>query len=419
MSRHPNNVIKEGPTSRTMGSNQLANKLEHNVPLLQELCQRIHYEALLRASHGHRADELPSTVDIIHCRQRAQQLGKEVYLAHPADVERMFSGITLGMYQTIKTLYCSRLERSIEIIWRIVHAMALEADTSLPEYEAVWAICMHLEDLRARMVEIDVEQMASTWWIGQIPCDHSDQKGISSDHAVSMVCIADAARSQVLAFRMADRQHIRPYLALALYDALVLQRRPHQNASGGLLWRVPRHLVVKEILPHHCQEGCKRMGMTVEEGHNTPPFVQTLRDGWKRELAQRHLREERLVEAFDSFVHKTCGTSPLRTREHLDREFAHQVGYNRDPAWQFPALRELLPLQPARISPTGEVVYDKLHYVDEVLSYWPDHPVSLRRSEQTEACIWVYLDDNILCQAMARELRRQDGSYRPHRPGRG
>jgi hypothetical protein len=82
------------------------------------------------------------------------------------------------------------------------------------------------------------------------------------------------------------------------------------------------------------------------------------------------------------------------------------------------ATRSFLPLHNGMISHDGAVPFDGLHYTDELLLHWAGSSVTFRRSEQTEALIWVYLQDSVLCQAMARELRRRDGSYRPQRPER-
>jgi hypothetical protein len=121
---------------------------------------------------------------------------------------------------------------------------------------------------------------------------------------------------------------------------------------------------------------------------------------------------------FDSYLHKAYSYSPLRSREERDREYLHLVGYNRDPVWQCPALRHFLPLHGGSIARDGAVPYDGLHYADELLTYWAGAPVTFRRSEQMEALIWIYLDGDLLCQAMARELQRRDGSYRLQWPGR-
>jgi hypothetical protein len=126
----------------------------------------------------------------------------------------------------------------------------------------------------------------------------------------------------------------------------------------------------------------------------------------------------RWAVVFESALNRAYGTSPLRTREEADHRFGRLTGYRRDPASLVPALRALLPLREAEILQEGEVLYDGLHYADDLLSHFAGSRVAVRRSEHTEAVIWVYLDGEILCQAMARELARRDGSYRSHRPGR-
>jgi hypothetical protein len=64
------------------------------------------------------------------------------------------------------------------------------------------------------------------------------------------------------------------------------------------------------------------------------------------------------------------------------------------------------------------VAFDGLHYTEDLLTYWPGSRITVKRSEHTEAVLWIYLGGEILCQAMARELARRDGSYRATRAGR-
>jgi len=66
---------------------------------------------------------------------------------------------------------------------------------------------------------------------------------------------------------------------------------------------------------------------------------------WTRDLAGRTLGADRFATLFDTYLHNIRGYGPLRSREDNDWVSAHLVGYNRDPAWQFPALRGLLPRQ--------------------------------------------------------------------------
>ena len=93
----------------------------------REDCQRIHYQALRVAVRGTRPEALPASVPLGELRERARFDGAEVYLAHPDDIERLFSGVTLAVYRTVRSLFCSRLGRSIKTVWRILCAMACAA----------------------------------------------------------------------------------------------------------------------------------------------------------------------------------------------------------------------------------------------------------------------------------------------------
>jgi hypothetical protein len=311
----------------------------------------------------------------------------------------------------------TRTPNLIEMVWRIISAMASRSAAPPIAYEAVWAICVHLGEQRARMTDVTVELLDTTWWITHFLCDDGPGEPVAPRPQRCVVCVVEGSPFNVLAFRVTDGQPAGEYYAPALYDALVLQRRPHRYGKAGLVWRIPKRLFVEEALPRECRQGCARMGMVVEENQVTLPCVQHVQERWIREYTVGKLRVDRWAEGFDSYLQKVYGASPLRRREQLDREFGQRVGYGSDPAWLFPALRNLLPERAGYIQ-DGTVSYDGLRYEDDLLSHWSGSSITLRRSAHTEACIWVYLHGEILCQAMARELRRLDGSYRPHRPGR-
>jgi len=385
-------------------------------PLDRDLCQRIHYQALVKAARACRTEEVPSTVDLPRLRELGQLLGSGVYLSHPQAVERLFAGVSLGIYRMIVELYSSRLERSIAMVWRIVRARAAER-IDIP-YEAVWALCMHLEEHRQHETEVTIERDPASWWLFSLRCEEEGQAGVGSDGQRLIVCLLDLAREAVIAFRVVDAQHAGTAYGLVVYDALLARRHPGQHSAAGLTWWVPERLIVERELPQGPQEGCSRLGIALETRRETPPLWQRLQTGFQREIMGRGLGADRWADAFDTYLHKVHGHSPLRDREERDREHHHLVGYNRDPAWQCPALRHFLPLYSGAIARDGAIPFDGLHYADDLLAYWAEATVTFRRSEQTEALIWVYLDGDMLCAALARELRRRDGSYRSQRVGR-
>lgn len=80
---------------------------------------------------------LPQSLNIAQLRIQRRRFGRTSLLVHPADVEKMFASVTLALYHAIEHLYCSRYERSIAIVWRLVNAMAQHAGVPSVTYEAV------------------------------------------------------------------------------------------------------------------------------------------------------------------------------------------------------------------------------------------------------------------------------------------
>ncbi len=88
-----------------------------------------------------------------------------------------------------------------------------------------------------------------------------------------------------------------------------------------------------------------------------------------------------------------------------------------DPAWFVPSLREVLPAYEALIGSDGTLAWRGWHYRErenDLLRYWSHEMVTVRPSPTSEALIWVYWKQDILCQAVAEELCHKDGTYHPY-----
>ena len=392
-----------------------------NLPLTLEVCQQMHATALLRVARGTEADAVPGSVPVARLRELLHRFGPEVCLAHPAEIEQRFRGVTLSVYERIEALYCSRLARSVQMVTRILDAMARCANRPGIHEEAIWAICLYLDERRYQQTSVTMEQLDATWWIGEIvPGAPAIAEGGDKDDASrsALVGVIDVSHARLLAFRRGAHGSKAELSALSLYDALVNARHPHPQGAGGLVWQVPTRLVATGTLSEACKASCASLGMRIECASASLPLTQDLQQLWTDLRTRLAVAPARWAVVFDSALNRAYGTSPLRAREEADHRFGSLIGYRRDPAGLVPALRALLPLHDSSISQEGEVLYDGLHYTDDLLSNFPGSRVAVRRSEQTEAAIWVYLEGEILCQAMARELARRDGSYRSYRPGR-
>src|SRR5258708_12176435 len=81
------NVTKGKQERSPMSINPFFNHSVLNLPLQQELCQHIHYEALVSTSRGCPVDEFPPTVNMTHLQQRTRICQRDTYLLHPPHLE--------------------------------------------------------------------------------------------------------------------------------------------------------------------------------------------------------------------------------------------------------------------------------------------------------------------------------------------
>ncbi len=375
-----------------------------NTPLSMEMYQHIHATALQRTFRGLHLRAVPDHIDIGQLKQLVARIGFDGCLIHPSDVERIFAGVSLETYQTIRGLYCSRLGRSISMVYRILQMLCQQERAPVPTYEAVWAICLYLEKRRRESVDVSVERTTEAWWIGKLSPAVRIQVEKDAFYLPDIVCIIDTHTQHMLSFTIAPVDTLAESIPLALYDALIAQRRPHPLALAGVLWHLPRRIVTEEALPRACSTICRRIGIQVETTTSTQPLLQALRDTWATGLAGRVLPQSHCAAILDSFLSRVHGYGPLREGKQRDQAFAQAKGYNQDPAALFPLLRALLPEQRAVITEDGFVIDSHLRYADELLRLWPGSAVTLRRSAHSTATAWVSLEGEILCQATG--LRR-------------
>ena len=383
-----------------------------------EDCQRLHYQALQAAVRGSRPEAFPASVPLGELRERARYDGAEVYLAHPADIERLFAGITLEVYRTVRSLFCSRLGRSIKMVWRMLCAMAYAAGVESIPYETIWALCLSLEERRLESVTVPVERGEETWWVGLTTPNISIQQGTATAYRPSIAWCVEASAPRALSFSIAPIDAADDNATRALYDAIMAHRRPQARVPTGLIWHLPVRIVTTVPLSWPCVAACTRAGIQVEESTAEIPLLEHIRKTWEHGVVGRTLLARHCSGLLDAFLHRAHGYGPRRAYEQQAHRYASLVGYGQDPAGQFPLLREFLPAVESSIEADGAVPYGGLHYTHGWLSYWLGYPVTLRRSAHTRAVAWIYLDGEILCQAHARELCRRDDRYGQERSER-
>jgi hypothetical protein len=381
--------------------------------------QSLHYHALRTAAQGAFVRTLPDHLNVTSLKADAEMFGPDVYLRHPDEIRLLFAGITVPVFEAVQALYCSRLGRGIRTVWKILCAMADAAQAPPPFYEAIWALCLYFEGARRVQTAVGVERGAETWWIVILSAAiHLARKHTVMRERWSLVCCADLASEHVLAFRCVCDADVENSLSGVLYDALVAQRRPGPSLPTGLLWHVPKHLVMAAPVPQKCQTFCQQLGVAIESASTVPPLFSAIEQAWNRELAGQVVEARYYAFLFDTVLQKMQGYGPRRAQRERERDYHRLIGYRADPAWQFPLLRELLVSHSTTITQEGMISFNGLHYAHPLLWYWPGVPVTLHLPVETEARLWIFVENEILCQAYAQELRRSDGSYRAWRPER-
>lgn len=387
-----------------------------NRPLHEKICQEIHYTALKVAVGKGEELEIPGYIPVDRLRAQASRCGDEIFLAHPAQLEVTYREITLPIYQMIEQLYISRLGRSVETVFKILAQMAEAANVPPPFHQAVWSICMFLHQRRLSNAETEFERLETEWEIFAFTPEVFLLWGEEVTNPV-VFCVLDLNHLNVLAFRVGESGRDEDETAsLAIYDAITAGRCPSSSSTDGVRWKTPAVINYPGDLPGRCCQAIEHFGIGLQPTVTKEiALITELRDNWDRDIKGQIFTLSEFNGIFDYYLHKAHGYGPLRTQIANEKEFYHLIGFNRDPAGQLPALRQLLPERSGMITANGEVYYDGLHYWHPLLEYWPNQPITLQRSEYAESTAWINLDGGILAEAKARELRRKDGSYRRHR----
>jgi len=365
---------------------------------------------------------MPESVDSVQLREHVRTLGGEAFIVHPAYVEDIFKGVTTSVVSAIESLYCDRLGRSITTVQSILRAMARQAGAPALHNEAVWAICTYLANRRQDRASVLCSPTDDRWSVKAFRPDIelSDMPGTSYRPVTAYV--VSETNGQILAHRTALPHSQEQTVALALYDALAQQRHPSRDGVDGLEWFVP--VTIRLLTPstgYWLENAFAELPIMIETNQdpNTLPATNTeeqILASWYSQLQRRRISAREFQGFLDNYLFRIQGFGPIRRRKERSEDLSHFQGYSRDPGSVFPALRKLLPPYPGQIS-DGAVEFNNLHYKHELLSLWEHERVKLRPSQEAESRAWIYLDDDVLCEANAVELRRSDGTYRPDRPG--
>jgi len=328
-------------------------------------------------------------------------------------IAAFFSEVTSPLVETVDILYTSQLLRSEKMVAEILRRMACAVGRRPLPLEVVQSICAlfvrQSADLAPdgeKVFELQEATWQLSWHQSFIPIHYGAETWLPI-----VLLVTDKETGKVLSFRCTSSLPTSEELGLALYDALVYPQMVQAPLIMHL--RPPTSLQVQGSLTPEIAQVAQEWSIDVTTLKRTKsPFLRQL----EAELTDRALDLVHYLRIFDRACERTFGYAPFLQKQRFARWvgwYGHQVF---DPAWHFAGLRSLLPSSPVGVSEDGILEWRGWHYRDmeDILPYWAHEMVTVRPSSWTEAMVWVYWNNSILCNAIADELRASNGSYRPY-----
>ncbi len=329
----------------------------------------------------------------------------------PMEVTAFFSEVSVSLAEMIEALYTSPVLRSADIVEAIMRRMAhAVGGTPLPP-EVVLCVCSTFVRLPEWSTPV-VSRFPKTIW--RLSWHHTTIPLLSATGATPpvVVLVTEEPSGKVLAFRCLPSPPTAAELGLTFYDALVDPQLEQPSLRPQI--RPPARLVIQGSFPAEMAQVAQEWGMEIVEGG---PVGSSFLQHWEAELTGRTLDLVHYLRILDRACERRFGYAPFLQKQRRARWMGWHSRLEHDPAWSVAGLRALLPSFVAQVRKDGLLEWQGWHYRDQeadILSYWAQETVSLRPSPLTEALIWVYWKDAILCCALAEELYHEDGSYRPY-----
>lgn len=371
-----------------------------NLPLTQETCQMIHYEALRNMSKVKEFDKDldMSFYDYLH--QKTIRSGPELYLLHPEEIKEIFQNVTIDVYRFIEELFCSRENRTISMTAKIIERFHRDNGLRPISPLAIWAVCMYL--IRKRTMKTNVTMcLDGDWYISRLNWNINVTGSTNESYQASAVVVSCPEREQVLSIEIAGRESVQEKVSLAIYEALLCKRNPSSDGAAGMVWGLPRR-IFSNFEP---AEGVRAFLSKTDIGwyatSSIPNILEVIQGDWETNLMGRKLSVRNLQLIVDRFLFRELGYSPQRTQTLLEETHKNSVGLKRDPLWQFPDLRYLVKKQPAEVNGNGIVQVERLRYTHVFLRHWKNENVEVIISPTDRNSAWVYEPGgDLICQAM-------------------
>lgn len=365
-----------------------------------DTCQQIYYEALRNYARNLVQENAPVSLGWERIAAQARMGGPNVYLGHPDDVQEVFAGVSLEMFRQAERLFCTRHGRSIAMVTKIISRQQELSQQQMVNEIAIWAICMYLAPKRNEMLHVTIERDNKTWYLESFDWEFSVIGQNFVSYQPVMICVYAPDRNQVLSFQFGERENLQNLQAMAIYQAVNACRTPDINGVAGLTWNVPGSFCSTLPLSEQVLKFCNLVGISVQVADEGHPALSEIRDTWPKDLQGRQISSNKLALIFDNYLYRKFESSPLLDQEDRARDFSGLIGYNRDPLWQFPALRALFLPEPGTVDASAQIRLGPWRYTDPLLALWQEQSVKILVSPSNSNSIWVYdLDGDVICTA--------------------
>lgn len=325
-----------------------------------------------------------------------------------ATLVSFFANVTQPIADLIEALYLSPHLRRVSTVSEILHRMAQRIEVPVLPFDVVAGVCYSFWHRRASILSNDpIQIQTTTWRIGwqQTSTRVRCMQGIQTPF---LILVTDETSGKVLAFRSTYGPPESGDLLFTLYDALVFSSHDRWHLHP------PARIAVQYPLPPELLRAGKAWQIEVEEV--MPQECAFLRQ-WEDALKNRTLDASHYLRIVDRACEHVFGYAPLLAKQQVAHRLGRLWRVEDDPAWFVPSLREVLPAYEASIGGDGTLEWQGWHYREkghDLLRYWPHERVTIRPSPSSEALIWIYWKQEMLCEAVAEELCHKDGTYHPY-----
>ncbi len=365
-------------------------------PLALDTCQRIHYEALRNMSNKKILDtDLGPSI----YGQNMMRSGPEAFLLHPEEVRQIFQHVTIGVYRLVEGLFCSRENRAISMVTRIVDKTLQAIGQPPVDPLAIWSICMFLIGKRAKMTEV-TKHFDDEWFIARVDWNMTVTGIENARYQPSAVLVSCPQKGQVLSIEIVSREQAQEKLSLAIYQALLSKRIPSGDGAAGLIWHLPRRISSNFALDERVEAFITKVGIGWDVKSSSLAMLGIIQAGWEDSLVGRNLPDRDLELILDRFISRHLGYSPQSARKTLETTHKNSIGLERDPLWQYPDLRLLFEKQHSPVDARGIVQVGHLQYTNSLLALWKNENVDVIVSPTDRHSAWVYEQTgDLICQA--------------------